>query len=279
MMCDDLHQQHGESVDAAVVEVLEGDDAGTAQFEKTLDLYHHGFSQELAPSSGSVRIQYQPTLSLFEFLLTEREDASAAAEDKSPLDAQVANKVAELRALQAELERVVSDGLMSEARQRWLVDKAALEEKKSSCARRWADLQARQSQSTDAWRQLADKADGRADERPSAERTSALVASAARDMGVPEIFSKTSPKATLRLIREQVALSEEQIALDEVDEALMADALHLYQEERPARERREQIIGQQQVLLTQLQALVEDKSAFGGHATFLDGGFAEGQTY
>tara|TARA_B100000795_G_C22740938_1_gene415320 strand:+ start:1063 stop:1293 length:231 start_codon:yes stop_codon:yes gene_type:complete len=76
-----------------------------------------------------------------------------------------------------------------------------------------------------------------------------------------------------------VALSEEQKALDMVDAELMADALKLYQDEQAARERREQIIQQQQEILTELQELVEDKGAFGGHAAFVADGFAEGRAY
>jgi hypothetical protein len=59
----------------------------------------------------------------------------------------------------------------------------------------------------------------------------------------------------------------------------MADALQLYQDEEAARERREQILQQQQEILTELQGLVEDKGAFGGHAAFVADGFAEGRAY
>jgi hypothetical protein len=76
-----------------------------------------------------------------------------------------------------------------------------------------------------------------------------------------------------------VALSEEQKELDIVDAELMADALQLYQDEEAARERREQILQQQQQILTELQGLVEDKGAFGGHAAFVADGFAEGRAY
>ncbi len=76
-----------------------------------------------------------------------------------------------------------------------------------------------------------------------------------------------------------MALSEEQKALDVVEAQLMADALQLYQDEQAARERREQILEQQQQILTELQALVEDKGTFGGHAAFVADGFAEGRAY
>ena len=64
-----------------------------------------------------------------------------------------------------------------------------------------------------------------------------------------------------------------------VEAELMADALQLYQDEQAARERREQILEQQQQILTELQALVEDKGTFSGHAAFVADGFAEGRAY
>ena len=76
-----------------------------------------------------------------------------------------------------------------------------------------------------------------------------------------------------------MALSEEQKALDMEDEVLMTCALQLYQDEQSARERREQIIQQQQQILTELQELVEDKGAFGGHGAFIADGFVEGNAY
>ena len=39
------------------------------------------------------------------------------------------------------------------------------------------------------------------------------------------------------------------------------------------------ILEQQQQILTELQALVEDKGTFGGHAAFVADGFAEGRAY
>ena len=267
------------------VEVLSAEEdasAAPSQFQNMLNLYHPGFTQELQTGSGAptqgdlVRVRYHPTLSLFEFLLTEREEVASGGGEKGPLDKQVAQKVAALRQLQAELEDVVSDGLMSEKRQQWLVDKAALQERKGECTQRWTDLQARQAESREAWRQLAEKAGKAEGSRPRVQ-TAAIGAS--DDLAVRELFSKTSIKAQYELIRAQVALSEEQMLLDTMEEALMADALQLYQEERPARKRREQIIDQQQEILTELQGLVQDKSAFGGHTAFIADGFAEGITY
>jgi len=272
-----------EAVKAVVseVEVLAGEDAAPKRFnEQRFDEQHYLtlYNPTQAVQTDSVRVQYQPTLSLFEFLLTERAATASAEEEKSPLDAQVEEKVAGLRLLQAELGVVVSHGLMSEQRQQWLEAKAALEEKKRECTQKWASLQSSHADAADAWKQLAEQA-GEEPERSGEGRKarSALVAS--KKLGVPQIFAKTSPKAQIALISEQVALSEEQKALDMVDAELMADALKLYQDEQAARERREQIIQQQQEILTELQELVEDKGAFGGHAAFVADGFAEGRAY
>lgn len=271
-----------EAVKAAVseVEVLADEDAAPKRFnEQRFDEQHYLtlYNPTQAVQTDSVRVQYQPTLSLFEFLLTERAATASAEEEKSPLDVQVEEKVAGLRLLQAELGVVVSHGLMSEQRQQWLEAKAHLEEKKRECAQKWASLQSSHADAADAWKQLAEQA-GQEPERSEGGRKSgsALVA---KELGVPTIFAKTSPKAQIALISEQVALSEEQKELDIVDAELMADALQLYQDEEAARERREQILQQQQQILTELQGLVEDKGAFGGHAAFVADGFAEGRAY
>jgi hypothetical protein len=265
-----------EAVKSAMeVEVLADNEpapASTSSFDEKHDL-----SIYEGPLAGSVRVQYQPTLSLFEFLLEER---SSAAEAKSPIDAQVEEKVSALGLLQAELGHCTA-ALMSEKRQRWLADKAALEEQKRACKAKWAELQARHAEAADAWKALADKAEeGSKQARPPRQErgTSALVASQ-DGVAVPRIFAKTSPKAQIALLTEQVALSEEQRVIDATDEALMADALQLYQDEQAARERREQIVAQQQTILAELQALVEDKGTYGGHKAFVADGFEEGRAY
>ena len=102
-----------EAVKSAMeVEVLADNEpapASTSSFDEKHDL-----SIYEGPLAGSVRVQYQPTLSLFEFLLEER---SSAAEAKSPIDAQVEEKVSALGLLQAELGHCTA-ALMSEKRQR-----------------------------------------------------------------------------------------------------------------------------------------------------------------
>ncbi len=188
---------------AMEVEVLADNEpapASTSSFDEKHDL-----SIYEAPLAGSVRVQYQPTLSLFEFLLEER---SSAAEAKSPIDAQVEEKVSALGLLQAELGHCTA-ALMSEKRQRWLADKAALEEQKRACKAKWAELQARHAEAADAWKALADKAEeGSKQARPPRRErgTSALVASQ-DGVAVPRIFAKTSPKAQIALLTEQVATS------------------------------------------------------------------------
>ena len=280
LMTDGRSTAEATGIKEMEIDVLTDGDASAdaSEFQNTLNLYHPGFSQELQAGGAStqgdlMRVQYHPTLTLFEFLLTEREEVATEAREKGPLDAQVAAKVTALRQLQRELEDVVSNGLMSEKRQQWLVDKAALQERKGECTQRWTDLQAKQAESQEAWQQLADKAR----ERNTPMETSAIVAS--EDLAVQDLFSKTSIKAQYELIRAQVALSQQQMLLDSREEALMADALQLYQEERPARKRREEIIEQQQKILTELQGLVQDKSAFVGLSAFVADGFAEGITY
>ena len=184
-----------EAVKAAVseVEVLADEDAAPKRFnEQRFDEQHYLtlYNPTQAVQTDSVRVQYQPTLSLFEFLLTERAATASAEEEKSPLDVQVEEKVAGLRLLQAELGVVVSHGLMSEQRQQWLEAKAHLEEKKRECAQKWASLQSSHADAADAWKQLAEQA-GQEPERSEGGRKagSALVA---KELGVPTIFAKTS---------------------------------------------------------------------------------------
>ena len=52
-----------------------------------------------------------------------------------------------------------------------------------------------------------------------------------------------------------------------------------YEAERAARERRAEILEQQRRHLLTLRRLVEDTSAFNGHALFVEDGFSEGLTY
>ena len=139
-----------------------------------------------------------------------------------------------------------------------------------------AELKARQQKTADAFDQLADRVAGGA-AAPAATGSSALVVNS--EWSTSAILSTVSLKEQMRLIEEHVALSERQMALDAEDEALMKIALDLYQDERAARERRVEILQQQRTLLVELHGLVEDTSAFNGHATFAKKGFAEGLTY
>ena len=87
------------------VEVLgDGDTAGPRLDEQRFDEQHYltMYNPTQEVQTGGVRVQYQPTLSLFEFLLTERAAGSSNEEEKGPLDLQVESKVAGLRLLQAE---------------------------------------------------------------------------------------------------------------------------------------------------------------------------------
>ena len=79
-----------EAVKAVVseVEVLAGEDAAPKRFnEQRFDEQHYLtlYNPGTAVQTDSVRVQYQPTLSLFEFLLTERAATASAEEEKSPL--------------------------------------------------------------------------------------------------------------------------------------------------------------------------------------------------
>ena len=191
-----------EAVKAMVseVEVLADEDLAPKRFaEQRFDEQHYLtlYNPAQAVQTDSVRVQYQPTLSLYDFLLTER---ATAEEEKSPLDAQVEEKVAGLGLLQAELGVVVSRGLMSEQRQQWLDAKAELEEKKRECTQKWASLQSSHADAADAWKQLAEHAGekpersgrgrkARRKERKARRKGSSLLAS--KELGVPTIFAKT----------------------------------------------------------------------------------------
>ena len=191
-----------EAVKAMVseVEVLADEDLASKRFaEQRFDEQHYLtlYNPAQAVQTDSVRVQYQPTLSLYDFLLTER---ATTEEEKSPLDAQVEEKVAGLGLLQAELGVVVSRGLMSEQRQQWLDAKAELEEKKRECTQKWARLQSSHADAADAWKQLAEHAGekpersgrgrkARRKERKARRKGSSLLAS--KDLGVPTIFAKT----------------------------------------------------------------------------------------
>ena len=194
-----------EAVKAMVseVEVLADEDLAPKRFaEQRFDEQHYLtlYNPAQAVQTDSVRVQYQPTLSLYDFLLTER---ATTEEEKSPLDAQVEEKVAGLGLLQAELGVVVSRGLMSEQRQQWLDAKAELEEKKRECTQKWASLQSSHADAADAWKQLAEHAGekpersgrgrkARRKERKARRKGSSLLAS--KELGVPTIFAKTSAR-------------------------------------------------------------------------------------
>ena len=179
---------------------LADEDLASKRFaEQRFDEQHYLtlYNPAQAVQTDSVRVQYQPTLSLYDFLLTER---AATEEEKSPLDAQVEEKVAGLGLLQAELGVVVSRGLMSEQRQQWLDAKAELEEKKRECTQKWARLQSSHADAADAWKQLAEHAGekpersgrgrkARRKERKARRKGSSLLAS--KELGVPTIFAKT----------------------------------------------------------------------------------------
>ena len=191
-----------EAVKAMVseVEVLADEDLAPKRFaEQRFDEQHYLtlYNPAQAVQTDSVRVQYQPTLSLYDFLLTKR---ATTEEEKSPLDAQVEEKVAGLGLLQAELGVVVSRGLMSEQRQQWLDAKAELEEKKRECTQKWASLQSSHADAADAWKQLAEHAGekpersgrgrkARRKERKARRKGSSLLAS--KELGVPTIFAKT----------------------------------------------------------------------------------------
>ena len=217
---------------------------------------------------------YGDTLNFFESLLDERREEQ---NQESALDESIDEKLATLRQLQSELERVLSDGLMSSKRQRWLADKADLVARQMECKEGWQALKVRQERAMMAWGELSSKA---AAAHPAAEEPSSTALVVAEEWTLSQILSKTSLKEQVALVKEHAELSRKQVHLDAEDERLMVEALQLYQEERVDRERREQIVQQQEAILNELERLIEDKSAFAGHATFGgDGGFAEGKLY
>ena len=193
------------------------------------------------------------------------------------IDMAIEDKLASLRRLQAELEAVIAEGLMSLKRQKWLADKNDLVARQMECNRGWADLKARQQSASQAWEQLSETATS--EHSPAAAASSALVV--AKELTLSQLLSKTSLREQMELIQEHAELSQKQLQLDKEDERLMLEALQLYQEERPDRERRESIVKQQEGLLMELEQLIEDKSSFAGHATFTGGdtGFIEGMLY
>ena len=81
----------------------------------------------------------------------------SSSDASMPLETTVKEKVRKMSFLQSELEYVVSSGLASETRNKWLVDKLSLEEQKRICKEQWQDLEARQQTTTDAFDQLASK--------------------------------------------------------------------------------------------------------------------------
>lgn len=216
-------------------------------------------------------VQYREAASFFGALVKERE-ASPPAGQSTGIDRTIKEKVQKMSFLQSELEYVVSSGLASEARQKWLDDKHDLERHKRQCKHDMADLQAWQRQTTEAFEQLAVRTAG-----SSAEKSSALTVATQWDTSM--ILSTTSLRSQIAMLAKHVDLSERQMRIDSEDEALMKTALELYQQERASRDRRNEILQQQQELLTELQRLAEDKSCFNGHATFRSDGFTEGLSY
>ena len=75
--------------------------------------------------------------SFFDALLTEREATCEAEGESNPIETGIKEKVRKISFLQSELDYVISSGLASESRRKWLVDKAALEEQKRECKQQW----------------------------------------------------------------------------------------------------------------------------------------------
>ena len=254
------------------VEVLSEDEMEVLSAATTFSNGDSGGSLAKAVDD-SLANAYGDTLNFFETLLDERREAEL---DESSVDESIDEKLMALRRLQSELERVISDGLMSSKRQRWLSDKADLVARQMECKEDWQYLKARQMRAMAAWGQLSEKAGGAPDaDEVSASSSSALVV--AEEWTLSQILTRTSLKEQVALIKDHAMLSKRQVKLDAEDERLMVMALQLYQEERPDRERREAIVQQQEAILLELEALLEDKSAFAGHAAFGgDDGFVEG---
>ena len=219
-------------------------------------------------------VQHREAASFFDTLLEERDQASGAGEP-TPMETKVKEKIRKMSFLQSELEYAVSSGLASKARKEWVEDKMVLEEQKCVCKQQWADLKARQQTTTHAFDELAAKVGGDA-ERAAPGSTALTLTS---EWTTSTILTKTSLREQVALLEEHVTLSKRQAALDARDEALMQVALQLYEEEGPSRDRRAEILEQQQGLLTELQQLVQDTSAFNGNKLFNEDGFAEGLVY
>jgi len=232
------------------------------------------------PGADTAIVQYGEAASFFGRLLEERE-ASRAGAQSTPIETILKQKVLRMSFLQSKLEHVTSAGLASEARRRWLVDKAALEREKRECKQEWAELRARHEHSAAAWDQLASTATGQHTEGQAADaavaRSTALTVASQWTAGT--ILSRTSLKEQVALIEEQKSLSERQMAIDHEDAQLMKTALRLYQEERPSREARAELLRGLHTLLAEIRHLVEETSAFNGHAAFVEEGFVEGLSY
>ena len=225
-----------------------------------------------AADRDSAVVQYREAATFFGGLLHSRGDGPS-----TPIEELVQEKIRQISFLQSELEYVVATGLESTARKQWLLDKADLEARKAECAEDWAELRARQQTTTDAFDRLtAAQADGAA---PSATSTTSAALALKTQWTTGSILSRTSLKAQVALIEENVALSTRQMRLDREDEQLMLTVLQLYEQERDSRERRAALLAEQQKLLSELQTLAEDTQAFHGYAAFGGDGFAEGLTY
>ena len=265
--------------DAAMLSSLEVEVITEEEIEvlSAATLYHRG-DPDVTQGGGlakavddSLAHAYGDTLNFFEGLLEERRE-------DNPLDGCVQAKLVTLRQLQSELERVISDGLMSPKRQRWLAEKADLVARQMECKEDWYRLRMRQERAVQAWAQLADQGSPSEEEAPAkASMSSAIVV--AEELTLSQVLSKTSLREQVDLVREHAALSERQMRLDVEDERLMVEALQLYQDEQKDRERRERIVKQQQAVLVELERLIGQKSAFVGHSTFGGSGFVEGMLY
>jgi len=227
------------------------------------------------PGADTAIVQYGEAASFFGRLLEERE-ASRAGAQSTPIETILKQKVLRMSFLQSKLEHVTSAGLASEARRRWLVDKAALEREKRECKQEWAELRARHEHSAAAWDKLASTATDQTADAAVARSTALTVAS---QWTAGTILSRTSLKEQVALIEEQKSLSERQMAIDHEDAQLMKTALRLYQEERPSREARAELLRGLHTLLAEIRHLVEETSAFNGHAAFVEEGFVEGLSY
>ncbi|EOD39883.1 hypothetical protein EMIHUDRAFT_108857 [Emiliania huxleyi CCMP1516] len=225
-------------------------------------------------SAGDTAVaQHREVSSFFATLVEERGGSGPAGED-TPIEETLKAFIRQMSFLQSELEHVVSSGLASDKRRQWVADKKALEEEKAECRREWAALQGRQDDTAHAFELAASTAGGGSPVPAGALAPTSL-------WTATTILSKTSLREQVTLIEARVALSRRQSGLDAHDEELMqtAAALRLYEEERPSRERRAEILEQQQALLSEMQALVEDTRGFNGHAAFVREGFAEGHSY